>query len=112
MPEPAFVRPNAPPPIAPPTVRVLALTVTVGLAPRVTGPVPRFRLLDPVKVKLPFQVWGLPAVNASGPPLVLLRVPPLMTRLPVLREVALVRFRVPAPRVVGPLKSLAPVRVR
>jgi len=55
-PAPALVILSPEPEIAPPTVKVLAETVTVGLAPSVTAPVPRFKEEDPVKVKLPFQL--------------------------------------------------------
>ena len=58
VPEPALPKLKAPL-IIPPSVNVLAVTVTVGDAPKVTAPVPRFKLDEPVKVKLPFHVWAL-----------------------------------------------------
>ena len=59
MPVPASVMPWAPL-MTPPTVRVLAAaTAMVGVARRVTAPVPRFKAWVPAKAKLPFQFIGL-----------------------------------------------------
>ena len=71
LPAPAFVRPNPGPPMAPPTVRLPVVTVTVGLRARVTGPVPRFRSFGPLKPKLAFQICALMAARVIGPPLAL-----------------------------------------
>src|SRR5437763_1144592 len=57
--------------MTPPTVRLLAFTVTVRLAPKVTPPVPRFKLCVPVKVKLPFQTWALLVESVITLPVVL-----------------------------------------
>lgn len=54
-PAPALVMLSPEPEITPPTVRVFAFTVIVGLAFKVTAPVPKFNELLPVKVKSPFQ---------------------------------------------------------
>ena len=102
MPVPALVRLKDPP-ITPPTVRVLALTVTWRFAPRVTAPVPRFRLLVPVKVKSPFQFWVLLLVSVMAPPEVLSIIPPEIVKVPVPIEVAWFKLRVPAFKVVVPL---------
>src|SRR4051812_1362873 len=51
VPAPALVIPNVAPEIAPPAVRVLAFTVTVRGAVRVTAPVPRLSDWVPVNVK-------------------------------------------------------------
>ena len=45
-------------PIAPPTVRVPAFTVTVLFAPIVTAPAPRLRSFEPKKVKSLDQIWA------------------------------------------------------
>ena len=54
-PAPALVILKVFPPIAPPTVRVLADTATWREALRVTAPVPTLSALLPVNVKSPFQ---------------------------------------------------------
>ena len=121
----------APSSIAPPTVRVLAVTVRVGEAPRVTAPLPIFRLWVPVKVKLPFHDWALLFERVTAEPEVLLMVPPAMVkvlaprapaaptfRLPELRVTPLAmvfvpfRFKVPVVTETPPEISLAPPRVR
>ena len=58
VPAPALVIPYPFPRslIAPPTVRVLLVVVIVQFESKVTGPVPRFKLLVPAKVKLPFHI--------------------------------------------------------
>ena len=83
VPAPALVMPKAVALTTPPTCRVLAVTVSVRLAPRTTPPVPRFREFVPVNVKLPFQVWALLVSSACASPLVLSSVPPAMTSVPV-----------------------------
>src|SRR6478672_9494681 len=89
-------------PIDPPTVRLEAETVSVGLAVRVMLPLPRSRLLLPANVKLPPQVIELLVESVIGPPLVLSIVPALMVNVPVPSADALLRFSVPAERVVPP----------
>ena len=106
MPFPVLVRPNPLPPIAPPTVRVLALTPTVRLAFIVTAPVPRFRLLVPTKVKSPFQFWTLLLVVLARFATELSSAPPLIVSVPVpravVRAVVLPSVRVPAFKKVPP----------
>ena len=58
VPPPAFVRPKPTPPMTPPTVSVLADTVTWREALIETAPVPRFRAFEPANVKSPLQVCG------------------------------------------------------
>ena len=74
--------------------------MTVRLAPappRVTAPVPRLRLLLPVKVKSPFQFWTLLlarfATELSS--VAVLFVFGAMTSVPVPRAVVLPSVRVP-----------------
>ena len=57
VPAPALVNPYLFPEslMAPPTVRVLLFAVTVQSEPKVTAPVPRFKLPVPANVKLPFH---------------------------------------------------------
>ena len=99
--------------MAPPTVSVLPLTVTVGLAPRVTAPVPRFRALLPVNVKLPFQFWGLLLLRVMPPLWVQSITPPEIVKAPAAppSAVALLTFSCPALRVVPPVYVLAPDKV-
>jgi len=87
----------------PPSVKVLPETVTVGLAPRATVPVPRFNEELPVKVKLPFQFWVLLLVSVTLPPEVLSMVPPEMVKALVPRAVALLISSVPELKVVAAL---------
>ena len=116
-PEPSLVRPVAvtPFPIAPPRVRVLALTVierVVPLPPRVTAAVPRFSDWVPVKVKSALRATTL-LTEMRAPAEVLLRTPPLMKREPLLllpTAPTLLRFSVPALRMRSP-KLLLPERV-
>ena len=82
----------------PPTVRVLANVelVMVRLLFIVTAPVPRFRLLVPVKVKSPSQTCALFAVRVSAAPVLLLNVvPSLMVKVPDPSAVALLMNKVP-----------------
>ena len=58
VPLPALVREYPAPEMTPPTVSVLAETVTCRLAASVTGPVPRLRGLLPLKVKSPCHFCG------------------------------------------------------
>ena len=111
VPAPALVRPNVLPPIAPPTVRLPPFTVTVRLALIVTAPVPRFRSLVPVKVKLPFQCCALLLLRVMAPPLVLSIVPPATVKVPVPGAAALLRLSVPPFSVRPPLKVFAPESV-
>jgi len=99
----------------PPTVRVLAETVTMRLAPKDTAPVPRFKEEEPVKVKFPLQVSGLLMAMATEAPEVLSMVPPLITKVPPTapRAWVLLMSRVaPASKVTPPEKVLAPDRVK
>ena len=90
--------------MTPPTVRLLAFTVTVRLAPKVTAPVPRFKLCVPVKLKLPFHACALLLESVIAPAVVLSIVPPLMVKVPVPSAVALLILTVvPFARVVPPL---------
>jgi len=99
--------------MTPPSVKVPAVTVTVGSAPKVTAPVPKFKLLLPVKVKLPFQCPALLLVEvAMAAPEVLSMVPVVMVKVPVPKAAALLMSRVPAVKVTPPVKVLAPARVR
>ncbi len=77
VPEPVFVRLNAPE-IIPLSLQIPDEIVIVQLAPSVTAPVPKVRLLVPRKVKFPPQVWVLLLLSVIVPPLVLSTVPPLM----------------------------------
>ena len=84
--------------MTPPTVRVLAAVelVMVRLLFIVTAPVPRFRLLVPVKVKFPSQTCALFAVRVSATPALLLNVvPSLMVKVPDPSAVALLMKMVP-----------------
>ena len=104
MPEPALVMLFPAPEIAPPTIKELPVNVTVGLPPKVTAPVPRFKDCVPVKVKLPFQVIVLLLERVKAPTeLLLIVVPALIVKLPVPKAVALFIFKVPALKVVVPL---------
>jgi len=113
VPEPALMILSPAPEIAPPTVKVFPVTVTVGLAPSVTAPVPRFKEEEPVKVKLAFQCWALLFDSVIFPVEVLSMVPPAMVNVPVPRAVALLISRIaPASKVTPPVKVLAPAKVR
>ena len=97
MPLPALVKPRPLPEIGPPTVRVLAVTVIVGVVPKATAPVPRLRFCVPVKVKLPFQIPGLLAViHWSEPVLSMVVLPEIVNVLAV------------APSAVGALMTSVP----
>ena len=73
VPAPAFVRLMAvvPFPMAPPSVRVLALAVMVRVVPAavpsVTAPVPQFSPCVPAKVKSPLIVPGGVVVQGKRP---------------------------------------------
>src|SRR2546428_414858 len=96
----------------PPTVSVPALAVTVRLAPRVTPPVPRFKSLVPVKVKLPFQASALLVESVMAAPLGLAWGPREMVNAAVRVGEAFLILGVRALRVVPPLLVLAPESVR
>ena len=84
--------------MGPPTFRVLAAVelVMVRLLFIVTAPVPRFRLLAPVKVKSPSQTCALFAVRVSSTPaLLLMVVPSLIVKVPDPSAVALLMKMVP-----------------
>ena len=69
----------------------------------VMAPVSKVRASVPPKVKLPFQVWGLPLVSVWLPLLVLSMVAPLsITKVPVPSAVGLLMSKVPAMRVTPP----------
>ncbi len=88
--------------MAPPTVRLLLVTVTVGLTLRVTAPLPRFRSLGPTNAKFPLQVWTL-LLSVRALPEVLPMLPPEMVRRPLPRAWALPISSSPAESVVPPL---------
>lgn len=102
VPEPALVRPRPEPEIMPPTVRLPAETVIVGVAPSVTLPVPRLRSFVPVKAKSPPQLWVLLFERVMAEPLVLSIVPPEIVKVPLPRAVAALMLIWPADRVVPP----------
>ena len=113
VPAPALVMPKVAPEILPPTVRVLALTVTVGLAFKVTAPVPRSNELLPVKVKLPFQISALFVELVMALPEVLsMIVPASIVKVPVPKAPALLISSVPALKVTPPSKLLLPDNAR
>ena len=87
----------------PPTVKLLAATVTVREAFIVTAPVPIFRSFVELKVKSPFQFCALLFVSVMFAPLVLPRVPETMVKAPVPSAVALLIASVPLRSVVPPL---------
>ena len=74
------------------TVSVLALTYSVGEAFNVTVPAPKFRGLLPTKVKLPFQLWAMPASVTL--PAVLSTEPPLIVHRPEPRALIVVEDQV------------------
>ena len=88
--------------MAPPTVSVLAATVTVRLPPSVTAPVPRLRLWVPAKLKLPSQLCAMFVARVSAPPLALSSAPPLIVSAPVPSAEAWPSASVPALSVVPP----------
>jgi len=106
VPTPALEMLSPAPLIAPPAVRVLPETVTVGLAPKVTAPVPRFKEEPPVKVKPAFQFITLLFDKVMAEAEVLSMVPPAMVKVLVPRAVALLMSMVPEFRVVVPLYVL------
>src|SRR6266404_440036 len=101
--------------IIPPTVRLPAEVVIVtGLAFNVTLPVPKFRLFEPVKVKLPFQTSALLLLSVIGLPLLLLMVvPSAIVNVPAVapRAVLLLMVSVPAGSVFPPAYVFVPERV-
>ena len=89
--------------MTPPTVNVWAVVVTVVPAPSATPPVPKFKSLVPVNVKLPFQVCALLLESVIASAVVLsIVVPAAIEKLPVPKAVALLMFSVPAESVVPP----------
>ena len=96
----------------PPTVSVLALTVTAGLPVRVTAPVPRFRLEEPVNEKLVAQVCALLLGRVKAEPVMLSNtsVGELKVSVPVPTAFWLLMFSKPPVRV-NPLMVFAPDRV-
>ncbi len=95
----------------PPTVSVFAVVVTVGDVVNVTAPVPRLRLLVPMKVKLEAHVCALLLLSVIGLPEVLSIVPPLIVNVPVPTAVALLMFSFPADSVIPPVNVFAPESV-
>ena len=86
------------PEIAPPNVKVFAVTVATPLPVKVTAPAPRFKLCVPVKVKSPSQPMGLLFVNVNAAVVVLLNVVPgliVKTLAAAPKAVVLLMFRVP-----------------
>jgi len=103
IPAPALEILSPAPEMAPPTVKVLPEAVIVGLAPRVMAPEPMFKECVPVKVKLPFQVWGLLLESVRLPAeLLSIVVPDAMVKAPAAppRAVELLIFNVPNVKVV------------
>ncbi len=86
--------------VTPPNVKVLAVTVIVGVAVKVMVPVPWVRLLLPVKVKLAPMLKALVMLTA---PEVASIVPPEMVKVPVPRAAALLISNVPFVNVVPPV---------
>ena len=114
VPVPVLIKPTfkSPSSSAPPTVRVLAETASVGISRSVTAPVPRSRDCVPVKVKPWNHCIGFAAVSASAAPEVLFNVTPLeILKVPAPRAVALARFKEPAVRLRPPRPVLGPLRV-
>ena len=74
VPLPFFVSPAVPPLIAPPSVKLPAVTVMVLLEANVTEPLENVKLSGPAKVKSPFQDCGI--ANVSGAPLMFPKVTP------------------------------------
>ena len=113
VPTPALVSVMAPPPITPPTVRLPLLIVIVRLALGVTAPAPKFKSLDPAKVKSPFHDCAYAEVVIAAPE-VLSIVPPVIVK--VLAAVApsaaaLLMFNVPALSDVPPAYVFTPESV-
>ena len=114
---PEIVRPMLPADLISPTVRMRPtppIDTVRSPFPRVTVPVPMSRLLLPVNVTSAFHVCSLLAVAATAPPLVLSRVPPLITSAPgpAPNAEGPLKLRVPAFKVKFPVKVFAPVRVK
>ena len=103
---------ETPSPIAPPRVRVFALTLMVEELCRVTVPVPTFRLFVPTKVKLPFKFSGLLVLKVSAAPEVLSIVPLLMVKALAPSAPALPIFKVPVVRLTPALMEFVPPRLR
>ena len=79
-----------------------------------TAPVPRNKLLLPVKVKLPFQLMALLLVDVViADPDVLSMVPPLIVNVPVPKAAGLLISKVaPALKVTPPVKVFTPDSVK
>ena len=107
VPAPAFVKPAPLPPITPPKVSVLPLTVMMRSAPRAIAPVPWVRLAVPVKVRSAPSVIALAIVAAGEASMT----PPLTVKVPVPRAALFASTKVPAERVRPPPKVLAPPRM-
>ena len=86
----------------PPTVRLLANTVSVLDAFIVTAPVPKFRSRVPPNAKSAFQYCKLLVDNVTATALVLSTVPPLITNLLVPMPFGELMAKVPVLSVVNP----------
>ena len=81
------------------------------LSPSVTAPVPRFSVLVPVKVKLPFQFWALlPALTMAAAPVSTV-VPAPMLNVPAPSALTLAMTSVPAAKTRPPEPVLLPLSV-
>ncbi len=107
VPAPDLVKPAPLPPITPPKVSVLPLTVMTRSAPRAIAPVPWVRLAVPVKVRSAPSVIALVIVAAGEAS----TTPPLTVKVPVPRAALFASTKVPAERVRPPPKVLAPPRM-
>ena len=94
LPAPDLVSEN-PSPDTPPIVKFPFVMVTEREAFMETAPVPKLKSFDPTNSKSAFQFWAFNADRTTVEPLVLLRVPPLMEKVPLPSALALLRFRVP-----------------
>jgi hypothetical protein len=82
------------------------LTVTVLLPVKLTVETPAVQLFAPPKVQSPPQTWGLAEMRELAAEVI---VPPLMVKVPVPSAELLSTVRVPALRVVPPVKVFAAV---
>ncbi len=85
--------------------------VTPPVMLRATAPLPRFRLLDPPKVKVVPVTIALAPAFVISPPLVLSIVPPLIVSVPLPNALALLMFRVPVVTFTPPAPVLLPESV-
>ena len=85
----------------------IPLTVTSTLPSKLTVETPVDQLFAPPKVQSPPQTWGLAVVRLLAEEV---SVPPLMVKVPVPSAELWDSCKVPAVRVVPPVKVLLPVR--